>query len=126
MSSKKPTRRLVTKKGDESVVDHLKERGLDKLASPGVLAKVQDKPRETTPIQPIQERTGQDILREPKESDFAQEDVWTIDMDSLFAHACIAIGLGILIGLAFAFIWRDSSAVVEAVEEIGFDQLIPQ
>lgn len=93
-------KKVITKKGDE---------GLEKLMSPGVAAKVASK----------------DFKEEEIKTEIADE-VQAIDFESLIGAALIAIGIGVLIGLAFAFIMRDSSSAIQAVEEIGLSEIIPQ
>lgn len=114
MPKKTPTTRSISKKGDE---------GLEKLMSPGVLSKVQapppEEPEKFNPPQPKPGVLGMETVE--------SEEIGKLDFDSLIGAALLAIGIGVLIGLAFTFILRDTSAVAESVQEsVNLADLIPQ
>jgi hypothetical protein len=113
MPKKTPATRSVTKKGDE---------GLAELMSPGVLAKVG--------VTQVPKDSGEEKSKlinaiNTAHKEKQEEEIATVDFESLLGAAFIAIGVGILIGLAFAFIMRDAS-VAEMVQEASLADMIPQ
>ncbi len=109
----KKTPIVRTKKGDEALAP---------LMSPGVMAKVKQTASEKAVDETNKGTVGPNLMKDIREEEKATE----VDFESLIGAAFIAIGLGILIGLAFAFIMRDGSAVEVASESLGLADMIPQ